>query len=348
MDTNINAKGKGLFWRFVAGINKVLNPDHAWTDYQSKDNTLLGDLSEYVIGDLQNQGESLVNKFTDAHATQGEIERNEMQMQNVEDTYQRQVAGMQKAGLNPAMMYQSGASGSAPSVSTSGSGAGMNMSDLMELFLLPTKKKALEADISNTEAKTDRERQDIKESEARTENINLINKYYPEMREAELDEIAASVGVKLSEIGRISLENELTKVKTAIADSERKFADRMNQAKLDYENAKTDEAKQSAAESFARAAMESFELKYAKENNAKLSSSSILALASAISSALGLDLGSDADPGVLQVIGNTLNEKSKDAAELLTHPAEHVKKKGRQIDQKLDKLRHRPRPGGSR
>ena len=49
----------------------------------------------------------------------------------VEDVYQRQVTGMQNAGLNPALMYQGGASGSAPTVQ--GSQGTANMSEVFRL-----------------------------------------------------------------------------------------------------------------------------------------------------------------------------------------------------------------------
>ena len=180
MDTNINATGKGLWWRFVASLNKLMNPEHAWTDYQSKQNTMLGDVYETLRDDVGTQVGSLVNRFTDAHMTQGEIERNELQMQNVEDNFQRQVTGMQKAGLNPALMYQNGAgSGSAPSVSTSASSA-PNMSGLMQAILLPRQMDLISAQAENlratakkSEAQTEKIGEEISLIRSRIENSNL-------------------------------------------------------------------------------------------------------------------------------------------------------------------------------
>lgn len=152
-----NAKGGFVYW-----LNRILNPDHPWTDYYDPTTgedipkegagSLRGDSPSYGAGSLSSNSilgtlgkgiEALINKWTDANMTGGEIQRNEMQMQNQEDIYQRQVTGMQKAGINPALMYGSGAQ-SAPSVSTQGSGSA-SMSELMQLFMLPVQKKLLQS-----------------------------------------------------------------------------------------------------------------------------------------------------------------------------------------------------------
>lgn len=153
-----NAKGGFVYW-----LNRILNPDHPWTDYydpttdetvekDSPGNTLRGDSATYGVGSLSSSSilgtlgkgiEALINKWTDAAPTGGEIGRNEMQMQNAEDIYQRQVTGMQKAGINPALMYQNGAP-TPPSVSTQSSGAA-SMSELMQLFMLPVQRKLLQS-----------------------------------------------------------------------------------------------------------------------------------------------------------------------------------------------------------
>lgn len=156
-----NAKGGFVYW-----LNRIMNPDHPWTDYydpttdetvpRSEQGTLRGDSASYGAGSLGSSSllgtigkgvEALVNKWTDAAPTGGEIGRNEMQMQNAEDIYQRQVTGMQKAGVNPALMYQNGTP-TPPSVTTQSSGAA-SMSDLIQAFMLPLQKKLIEAQAQN-------------------------------------------------------------------------------------------------------------------------------------------------------------------------------------------------------
>lgn len=94
---------------------------------------------------------SFMNKYTDAGVSQRDVELNNMSMQNVEDNYQRQVFGMQKAGLNPAMMY-SGGSSSAPSASNASSGA--DFASLVNLALLPAQIENMKANTAKTREET--------------------------------------------------------------------------------------------------------------------------------------------------------------------------------------------------
>lgn len=85
-----------------------------------------------------------LNNMSGEHMTNAEVERNQMQMQNQEDIYQRQVTGMQSAGLNPALMYQSGAV-QAPAVSTGNSSVGASMSDLLQAFMIKPQMRVMQA-----------------------------------------------------------------------------------------------------------------------------------------------------------------------------------------------------------
>lgn len=115
--------------------------------------------------ELSNQFSSFVNQLTGAHATGMMQEQNQMQMQNVEDQYQRQVQGMQSAGLNPALMYQNGASGSAPSAPSNSAGA--SLSDIMSMMTLPLQLRDLKASatLKDSEAK-------VNEEQARSLGVN--------------------------------------------------------------------------------------------------------------------------------------------------------------------------------
>lgn len=305
-------QGKGLFTRFVGWLNSMFNDAHSWFDYDAMDN---------AFGSVQNQ-------LTQEHLTGAAQEANEFNASEAQKQrdwqeymsstqYQRTVADMKEAGVNPALAMSNGvaSSGSGASAnSVAPGGVGLSMSDMMQAVLLPLTRKKMIADIKNTDAQTEREKTETELSAARKENIDLINQYYPSMQEATLDELAASIGVKVAEVDKIQLENALTKVKTTIAESEAKYSDRMNAAKAAYEEAKTDESKASAAASYARAAMESFELDYASKYGAKLSSSSMLALGSAICSMLGIDPtdGSSVTGKVLKDVGTVLTEGTQE------------------------------------
>lgn len=131
--------------------------------------------------ELSKQLNSFINQLTGAHTTGMMREQNEMQMQNIEDTYQREVSGMQTAGLNPALMYQNGASGSAPSAPSNSAGA--SLSDIFELISLPTRLKDLDAEIALKNSETS-----VNEAQARSIGINSdFNEQTFELRKQALE-----------------------------------------------------------------------------------------------------------------------------------------------------------------
>ena len=154
--------GKSGLTKFVGWLNALFNEDHPWFDYDKMDDTL----------------SSVQNQFTQEGVTGQQKELNDIQMQNQEDIYQRQVSGMQKAGLNPALMYQSGATSApvAPSASN-----GMNMGDLLQAVLIPQQLKMMKAQTDNIYAAADQKRAQTETEGIRQEALRLANQYYPSL-----------------------------------------------------------------------------------------------------------------------------------------------------------------------
>lgn len=135
--------------------------------------------------------------FTGSGLTARDIALNQMNMQNVEDTASAQVAGYQKAGINPALMFSGGAQ-SAPTASSSGSVG--NMSELMQAIMIPAQLKMLKAQTSNVEAQTaktvvetEKTGSEIGEIKARIKSLGITNEqqgiilsYLDRMQSAEL------------------------------------------------------------------------------------------------------------------------------------------------------------------
>lgn len=143
IDTAIDASGKSLFWKFIAGINKVMNPGHAWTDYQSKNDSMVDSWLKKESGAGLTAAEIAANQFS---ADEAQKQRDwEEWMSNT--AFQRQVKDMQAAGVNPALAISGGASTPSGSAATSvsPSAAGFSFSDLMSLILLPVQKKLIKA-----------------------------------------------------------------------------------------------------------------------------------------------------------------------------------------------------------
>lgn len=269
----------------VRAANQMLNPNHSWFDYGKldafKDN--LNTAAEQIADPAQVT--NWINSQTGAHMVDAERERNEMQMQNQEDIYQRQVIGMQKAGVNPALMYGGSGPSSAPSA-PSPQQPGLSMSDLMQAFLLDKQGRLMESQIRNTDAKTDRESQE-------TERLKLINKYYPQVTETDIRKVLSDIDVNdatiqkiMGEVDLIELDKELKEVDKVIKSAEANEASAFYKARRQYTEAQTDKEKAEKAELVVRAAIEELERNYMANTNTKMGSASIVAIASAIGTLL--------------------------------------------------------------
>lgn len=222
---------------------------------------------------------SLVNKYAEAGLTGQQAALNEMQMDNQRRQYAFNVQGMQEAGLNPALMYESGAQ-SAPSAPAPTQGA--SMSDLVQLLLARKQSNLLDAQARNTDADTDKKK-------AETEGQQLINKYYPQVTDTEIDKMLSEMGVNSERIKEIKSNidlNELDKILKGVDIKIRKAeADESSayyKATRQLQEAKTAEARASARASLARAFMDEVEGVYMQETNNHMGNNSLVALASAL------------------------------------------------------------------
>lgn len=305
------------YTKFMKGLNWAFNPYHEWFDYDSwNENSTMGKIESFLksatdavgtaVGQLADPSQitSYVNSITGAHLTGSQVEANEMQMQNQEDIYQRQVAGMQKAGINPALMYQSGAQ-QAPGVQGS-QGTG-SMSEIMQALLLEKQSKLLDSQTRNTDADTDKKA-------AETDYQKLINQYYPQVTSTQIDKILSDIGVNeetiakmKSEIDLNQLELDLKAIDKVIKQAEANESSAYFKAVREYQEAATDKAKAEKAELVVRAAMEELERNFMQHTNTKMGSSTMVALASALGTLLSnFHIDFDADG-----VKNTLRESFK-------------------------------------
>lgn len=275
-----DTSGKSIWTRFVQSLNSILNPGHSWFDYSTWKDSSDGAIDNWLKG------------VTQSGVTAQQAGLNEMQMQNQEDIYQRQVSGMQKAGLNPALMYGSGTS-SAPSAPSGTSMASpiMSMSDIIQALTIPAQLKMMKAQTENIYAAADQKRAETETEGLRQESLRLANEYYPASQEANLDEVASRIGVNWSSTSRNQAEEALAWSKEFAQSKENQYADEYLHWRNELEKAKTGEAIQSAANHMAQAAWIGYQHNFAKSHGALLSGGPFVAIGSMLSTALSRVLG---------------------------------------------------------
>lgn len=188
---------------------------------------------------LKNQAGSLLNKYTGAGLTGAEQEANQFTAEqmdlanqrnvfNYQNRYQWETADMEKAGLNPALLY--GGSSGAGSVGSASAGSSVSpasngISDLigsiMDIALL-------KAQIGNINADTALKKSESRRSEVTAENIERLTP----LQEKELTSRIKEINQNVSES---EARQSLSIVQTIAVSKNTKWYDKMAQADIDLQ-----------------------------------------------------------------------------------------------------------------
>lgn len=219
---------------------------------------------------------------TGSGLTNSEIQQNDWNAQQAQEQraweehmdntkYQRQVADMAAAGLNPAMMMGQGYSASAPSgAAASGGDAGTPSGGLLDSILsvifAKQRMSNLRAEGEVLKSQANKNNAEADESRTNVSYKQLLIDYYPKLSEATIDKIGA-------EIEKLGASSDLDRSSSSLNDAQRNLTDiRASIAELEKEwlpkikSAETNELKARAAQEFANAAWENYMKSYSQQH----------------------------------------------------------------------------------
>lgn len=197
----------------------------------------LGQVANKASGEHLTGAEQEANAFS---AQQAQLARDyETQMSNT--SYQRGVADMQAAGVNPALMYGQGAAGASTPSSPSPSSVSPEPSDPFGMLGMIMQLRTMKADIEAKNLDNDIRREEIKNKHADT----AIKEHTLPKLDAETNKVVQETENLRESLRGIKADNELKE--TAV-----KWADREHEAALAFQNMSTEEKAQSIRESNAR------------------------------------------------------------------------------------------------
>lgn len=231
---------------------------------------------------------SMLNKYTGAGLTGAEKEANafsaeqaqkqmDFQQQMRDTQYQSAVSDMRAAGVNPALMYGSGASGNvAPAGASASSIAPANgdfvglLGQIANLSLLNEQRKNIKADTKQKIANAAKEASETTLNELKANYQNLLNEWYPKLSQNTINQMQSAVAESYSNVtingykaDNLQANTALQRTQEFVQSLEAEWIPRLRSAQEQGQIA-------SAAQAFAEAAYKKYFKKFAEEHDGVL------------------------------------------------------------------------------
>ena len=254
--------------------------------------TELGRIPANAVSDLMNGSPqnnfalSLANKATQAGPTGLDVWQNETNRQNYQDRWKMDVAGMQEAGLNPALMYGGSSSGgSAPQVAPS---AGSGLADLLSVITIPAQLKRLNAETEQIRANTQLVQQKTLTEEQETKLREISATFGFELNTTQINEMNARISDYYASVNLRSSQKDLIDNQSDAQWIANKYLDKKYIAEI--ANIEQSTAKMSAEERLenANVVYKNWLDNFVKDNDFLPSSNDNLMMATYIASLFGI------------------------------------------------------------
>lgn len=244
---------------------------------------------------------SAAGKYLGTNLTGAEREANEWTAMREDTFHQRNVAGMQAAGLNPALMYQNG--GSTPNPSASVAPGSADPMSLVQLAMLPAQLKQMSAQTNQINADAALKRADTEKRKLDSEYQRLFNAAFPERNSAEVQQIFELCGVHRT------VQN-LNTANAAVSWLRAVYQDKENESYNDLLELRKNLMGSEINYNDVRAEFERIQKNYAQSTGFLMSSSEKAAFLASILSVLGID-PKDTKGAIPRILDDVSNNAEK-------------------------------------